>query len=1228
VNGAEPQPHRRRIGLQNVGRWFDIEAPVLLLAAVGLAGLTIGWMCAIVLGHVLHVPPAPVPDGVLGITVLMHYSKRQELWLYLLSLAACTGSVVAVFLEWRWFAAKLAAYGLQMRAARWIAALTLLATTVLMLVFVPRGAIFVQLFVLPAAIGIVAVLQGGILFALRRTGATAASPATENDAAARASAVISVPESVNAAVFGIAFALLSGLVFGAYLPFVATSFNGANTLAGYWWFWIFATAVGYVALWRLVLARRKLRATDASGVALYAFLPLTVLLVMPLLWRSQPPRAILFAAAIFGCIVLAIMAARRSGELRPPVLWLAPSACALIAAGLFAASVLLQNPTLLPGAYVNPFDGENYNRWMSDGMFGRAPFRDFIFPYGPLLYYWELVFVNAFGLDRYHTPFAAAMLLLGMLCSSYVMWFVLRGRFTVLLAAPALLVMYGGAVQLRLWLGCVAFVSVLWALERRSRSALVVAGALAMIPPLHSPEVGIAALIVESACVFWYSFGPRDGSSHGVSDLVFYARWLGLGAALVVVPATAIGLATNTIVPYVLQTAQFLGITDACCAAPYPPLFTGSHLAIPAGSGLWWLLQSETFRIFYAPPIVLTISIAYLAIRALARRRIEADDVMLGAFTLFGVIIFRTALGRSEIGHAQFAMLPTMIVAWYLAERAVFAAAASLRRWIAAVRGGGATAGIAWALQGTALCAFAFLLLGTIFRVQQSVSLWIPGTLRNARHYYAVQFSAPKEFPVRDGWTPIRSADGKLFFFRDPHDADMPPTLAFLKANMAPSDALCGIPFLSRYQFMVHRPSGVPLGCDTWGLGETPQWRRRLIEELATAKPRYLIYNEADWPNPDGIPWLDRMPDVAAYYLDHYRIVKRFGDTLIFERGTPGQAPSKIEAGSLDVVPLLRTGWFYPETNQLGSFRWTAPSATALVRQLPGENTFTFEVQVVAPQIVGAAPQTLTVTIDGKVIASTRMDPVAQPVRSFRFPVAPVRAPTTVTVGFTTDKAFPASADPRFLGIPIVRFGFVRGSERLVPAASSAQPLASAQPEAPAQPAAAAKPAASVQPTTAAQPAAAASPTHARAGAPLPPIVARADVPRENVPPGLDRYSGELQGLFPAPQPGCCWISERDRFMLDVPRTAKTITLTVIVPGNVYANGEEGITAIFVGTSPQAHHGLASGEQGVVFNVPRSARGHKSELDLELDKTFVPAEKHINEDQTRYGILLRSVEFK
>ena len=1207
MNTTEPRSRPRRIALEDIGRWFDIDAPVLLLAAVGLAGLTIGWMCAIVLGHVLHVPPAPAPDGVLGITVLMHYSKRQELWLYLLSLVASTGSVVGVFFEWSWFTAKLQARGFALRPANWLAASTLLAPVVLMLALIPKGAIFLQPLVLPLAVAIVAALQAVLLNVVRRRQPTVTQTDTAESAAFRAGTVIAIPPSVNATVFALAFVLLTGLLLGSYLPFIATSFDQANALAGFWWIWLPVTALAYAVLRRQVIAHRGLRGQDASGVALYPLLPVTALLVMPLLWRSGPERLALFVAVIVACIAVAAVSVRRGG-LRPPKAWVAPAACAAIFAGLFGAGVLLQNPTLLSGAYINPFDGENFYSWMSDGTLGRAPFRDFIFPYGPLMYYGEQAFVRAFGLDRYHTPFQASMLVLGALCSSYVMWFVLRARFTLLLAAPAVLFMYGGAVQLRMWLGCVAVVTVLLALERRSRIALVIAGAVAMVPALYSPEIGIAALLTASACVLWYSFGPRERRL-GIAELLFSVRWLSLGAVLVLVPAIVIGLATNIIVPYVVETSQFLGITDACCASPYPPLFTGSQLAVPAGSGIGWLLRNETFRIFYAPPIVLTISIAFLAIRALARRRVEADDVMLGAITLFAVIMFRTALGRSEIGHAQFAMLPTMIAAWYLAERAVFGAAAAARRWTVAFRSGGATALAPSIVQTGALCAFAFLLLGSTFRVQDSVSRWVPGTLRNVRHYYAVQFTAPKELPVREGWTPIRSADGELFFFKDPHDADMPPTLAFFKANMGPGDAVCGIPFLSRYQFMIHRPSAVPLGCDTWGLGETPLWRRRLIEEFEAAKPRYLVYNEADWPNPDGIPWMDRIPDVASYYLDHYRIVKRIGDTLIFERGLPRPEPSKIEAGTLEAMPLLRTGWFYPETNPLGTFRWTAPSATALLRQLPGQNTFAFDVQVVAPQIAGAAPQRLTVAIDGTEIASTTMDPIAQPVRSFRIPVRPVGAPRTVTVAFTTDKPFPASADPRFLGIPIVRFGFARGTGRLESAAAPGPSAAPVQ-----------GPAAAQAPTTHV-------PEH-QAPSPAPPVVPRPNVPRANVPPGLDHYAGELQGLFPAPQPGCCWISETDRFMLDVPRTAKTMTMTVIIPGNVYANGEEGITATFIGAPPQARHGLASGEQAVVFDVPPAARGHKTELDLVLDKTFVPAEKHINEDLTRYGILLRSVEFK
>ncbi len=1179
------------------------DAPLLLLGIVGLAGLTFGWLVAILLGHVLHVPAAHYPEGILSPIVLSNYSKLQEIVLYLLSLAASGLCVAGAVFEWRWYVEKLRAVGTSLATARWTAAATLLGPIAYVVLRIPGGELLTDVAVLPIALAIVIALQVVILQALQRraTGRTAAADTPGDDNEITLPPAPALPQLVGdlSVLARLVMVLFAGYLFGSYLPFVAASPETADLLAGAWFLWPIGAVVGHMLLARR-LAEGENAEKAAATNALYPFFPALALLAMPLLWATLLGRAVLFGAVVIATVALA--AAVRSRRLPPLPAWCVSVACALFMAGFLATSVLLQNPTLLPGAFVGPFDGENWFSWMSDGTFGRVPFRDFAWPYGPLMYYVELAFVNAFRLDSYRVPFTATELFVAALLSCYIMAFMLRRRATALLAAPVLVAMYGGSVQLRVWLGCVAVVTIVWALERRSRMILMLGGIACVVALLNSPEIGMAAIVTSLATIVGYGFAVREEPWRR-GDVLHNLGWFGVGAAIVVVPAAVLGAATHVLVPYVVMTTQFISIAEACCATPFPPMFVGSLLAVPAGSDPLWLLRDETFRIFYGPPVVMTISIGFVAVRALVKRSISREDAALGAMTLFSAIIFRIALGRSEPGHSAFAMLPTMIVAICLAERALFAAVRSLRELRAALAGRRATSAFLTSVQVAALGGFGVLLVGVIFHAQTTFNQWFLPVSKHVRTYYSIERALPKEIPVPAGSRLIQSADGERFFFREGTVDDIPPTLAFLRSSLGPRDTVCGIPFLSRYQFLIHRPSAVPLGCNIWGLGEMPVWRQRLLEELEATKPRYLVFNDADWPDPDGIPWMDREPELAAYYFDHYHIAKRFGKTTIYELGAPPAPPSMLDTSAPNAAPDLRTGWYEQEINPLGAFRWTAKTATARLRQLPDQRTFEFDAQIITPQVPGAPPQTLTVDLNGRAILTT---PVANPqlsVQRFRVPIPPVQRPTTVTVGFRFDNKFAAITDPRVLGMAIERFGFVRGTTH----AFARAPLAT--------------------PTPAPTPAAVAAAAAAAADAHATLAPAAQGVPAANVPPGLDRYPDQLQGLIPAAAPGCCWISLRNRFAVEIPPNAHRMVLTFAVPGNAFAAGEEGITATFGGSAPQAHHGLPVGPQTVSFDIPSSVHPGRNVVDLVLDKTFVPAEKHINADMTHYGVILQRVDF-
>lgn len=131
-----------------------------------------------------------------------------------------------------------------------------------------------------------------------------------------------------------------------------------------------------------------------------------------------------------------------------------------------------------------------------------------------------------------------------------------------------------------------------------------------------------------------------------------------------------------------------------------------------------------------------------------------------------------------------------------------------------------------------------------------------------------------------------------------------------------------------------------------------------------------------------------------------------------------------------------------------------------------------------------------------------------------------------------------------------------------------------------------------------------------------------------HVPPGLGSYPQDLQGLFPATGVGCCWASQYDRFKIAVPKGAASMSLRVWIPPDGYANGEQGVTAVFSGSPPQARHALPTGTQTVTFSVPKASRGKSTTVEIFLDASFVPAEKHINADTTSYGVALQRVDFR
>jgi len=257
-----------------------------------------------------------------------------------------------------------------------------------------------------------------------------------------------------------------------------------------------------------------------------------------------------------------------------------------------------------------------------------------------------------------------------------------------------------------------------------------------------------------------------------------------------------------------------------------------------------------------------------------------------------------------------------------------------------------------------------------------------------------------------------------LFIFRSAVADEMRTTLGYLYSQLQPNDGLLGLPYVHRYEFLTDRPTPADLGTELWDETARRADRERLVTQLAQNKPRFIVFNQTEWPDSDGIPWMDRLPEVADFVFSHYHIARIIGRTIIYEIGPPLAGPPRVvDPGDLQYAPYLTRGWFEPSSDGKMMVRWSSTSATAFVYRPAGAGRFFLELDVAPPPV----PQTLTVTLDGK-LAVRR--PLTGDFGSITVPV-PVGVPKSgsIRVDFDISPAV-AAPDTRFLGVAVKRFGF------------------------------------------------------------------------------------------------------------------------------------------------------------------------------------------------------------
>jgi len=475
---------------------------------------------------------------------------------------------------------------------------------------------------------------------------------------------------------------------------------------------------------------------------------------------------------------------------------------------------------------------------------GRLHGRDFFCLYGPLYDLGIVGVWSAFGRSVAGVGFyLACTRVLGWACLFLAVAALVR-RKPVLLVAPFLL----PYVKLRVGLALLAFCLFAVWLRTGRRSFAAGAGVVTGASLLFSQEFGLAFAL--AALV---GFAIRRA---GQAAALF-------GAGLLVPLVVVFGWYAHAgaLVEMLRDIAAYPGYVIAGYAnLPYPGLVPALPLDL-GGFGR----ESSTFERFgYALPLVY-VAAAALAIdvgrfdvrRPLVSARaavvsLAADPVRLAAFTLavFGGISFRSALGRSDLGHLQ-----------GIAPAAVALLCLAFDRLFAALGEGGAARRIA----GARVALLAVFVVGSGF----------------------VETAAPIESASRS----VRSAARLAVAGYEPAGSRrVLRVVRWVQLNTAPGEPVLFLPENAAYYYLTGRASPIRFVLGSQIIGD--EHRAEVLADLEARPPRYIVWDH-DALVVDGIPHEQVYgAELLDFFDANYVIETRLGTIEILRRvGAPAGRP-------------------------------------------------------------------------------------------------------------------------------------------------------------------------------------------------------------------------------------------------------------------------------------------------------------------------------------------------
>ncbi|HWR59497.1 MAG TPA: hypothetical protein VN328_11480, partial [Thermodesulfovibrionales bacterium] len=239
-------------------------------------------------------------------------------------------------------------------------------------------------------------------------------------------------------------------------------------------------------------------------------------------------------------------------------------------------------------------------------------------------------------------------------------------------------------------------------------------------------------------------------------------------------------------------------------------------------------------------------------------REINRDGILKISLLVFGILLFRIALGRSTVENTYRVLPPAILLLFLFLEASV--PMFSQRHFLKV---------------GNLIMSFILILSTSVLFINTDM---IKETIASAwQDVIGVKY----KFSLVARGNEIPSLKRGGIFYEPSTALSIMNIDSFLKANTGPGEYVYFFPNEAAYYFLFDRTNPTRYAISYFAI--TREQRRELVEDLEKKKPEYIVYSIGTW-RVDDIREEIQVPEVLRYIQLKYVPHVNMGDVLILKR--------------------------------------------------------------------------------------------------------------------------------------------------------------------------------------------------------------------------------------------------------------------------------------------------------------------------------------------------------